>query len=63
MAIVNRIEQVRVLLERVRSYTHLVTSDNFEENSITDMKGNAKDACDQAKDEIDHIKDEIDEWS
>jgi len=63
MGIDDRIEEVRRLLERVRSYNRLVFSDNFEPGTIADMKGNAKDICDQAKAEIDEIKDEIDQWS
>lgn len=57
-----RVEQVLRLLDKVRSYDRLITSDSFEPDTISDMKGNAKDICKQAKDEIDLIKSEIDEW-
>ena len=63
MAIDDRIEQVRRLLERVRSYHRLLLADNFAPSSISDMKSNAKAICDQAKAETDGIKGEIDQWS
>ncbi len=59
----DRIEQIKRLLERVSGYNRLIISDNFEGSTIDDMKGNAKDICDEAKDKIDEIKDEIDQWS
>lgn len=57
-----RVEEVLHLLDRVRSYDRLITSDSFKPDTISDMKNNAKDICKQAKDEIDLIKGEIDEW-
>lgn len=57
-----RVEEILHLLDKVRSYDRLITSDSFKADTISDMKDNAKDICDQAKDEIDLIKDEIDEW-
>ena len=52
-----------ILLNRVRDYDHLIISDNFEPDTIKDMRDNAKDICNQVKDEIDAIKAEIDGWS
>lgn len=63
MVIDNRIEQVRSLLERIRSYNRLIVADSFESSTINDLKGNAKDICDQAKAQIDEVKSEIDQWS
>lgn len=62
MAMDDRIEIVRQLLERVRNYNRLIVNDNFEVSTIDDMKGNAKDICDAIKDEVDLIKTEIDGW-
>lgn len=63
MGIDDRIEQVRTLLERVRSYHRLLLADNFEAATVTDMKSNAKAICDEAKAELDELKAEIDQWS
>lgn len=63
MGIDDRIEQTKRLLERVRGYNRLIVNDNFEAATISDMKGNAKDVCNQAKAELDEIKNEIDQWS
>lgn len=63
MAVEDRIIQVKHLLDRVSNYNRLVTSDSFEAATIADMKGNAKEICDQVKDEITQIKSEIDQWS
>lgn len=63
MAIDDSIEVIKQLLEKVRSYNRLISSDNFDPLTIEDMKGNAKDICNQAKTELDEMKSEIDQWS
>lgn len=62
MAIDDRVEAIRQLLERIKTYNRLIVADNFEASTVDDMKGNAKDICDQAKAELDQIKAEIDQW-
>lgn len=62
MSIEDRMAAVKRLLDKVASYDHLITTDNFEPDTIDDMKGNAKDICNVAKTEIDQIKAEIDQW-
>lgn len=63
MGIDDRIEVIKQLLEKVRSYNRLIIYDNFEPLTVEDMKGNAKDICNQTKAELDEIKSEIDQWS
>jgi len=63
MMIGERIGRILDLLEKIRRYERVIAADNFEPATVADMKGNAKDFCDQAKAEIDQIKSEIDEWS
>jgi len=63
MAIEDNIAQVRKRLDMISQYNNMVRNNNFEPDTITDMKGNAKDICDAAKSELDTIKDEIDNWS
>lgn len=63
MMIGERIGRILNLLERIRRYERVITADNLEPATVDDMKGNAKDFCDQAKAEINQIKSEIDEWS
>lgn len=63
MAIGDRVDGVKRLLDRVHDYEHLIVADNFEPATIDDMKGNAKALCDAAKAEIDNIKSEINQWS
>lgn len=62
MSIGDRIGVVRGLLDRIIAYDHMVASDSFTPDTITDMKGNAKDICDAVKSETDNIKIEIDQW-
>ena len=63
MAIEIRLERIAKLVGRVRVYYKLVTEDSLEPPTIDDMKGNAKDLCDEIKTEADLIKNEIDQWS
>lgn len=62
MTIDTRINRVITLLNRVKKYSDIVTADNFEKQTLADMKGNVKDILDEAKDEIDLIKAEVDNW-
>ena len=62
MAIETRINRIATLLNRVKKYADLVTADNFENQTLADMKGNVKDILDEAKGEIDLIKSEVDNW-
>lgn len=62
MAIETRINRIATLLNRVKKYADLVTADNFENQTLADMKGNVKDILDEAKGEIDQIKAEVDKW-
>lgn len=63
MAIENDIAQARALLDKIYQYERLVVGNTFQPDTIADMKGNAKDLCDEVKDKIDDIKTEIDNWS
>lgn len=63
MAIEDRISQVQALLGRLRRYTQLVISDGFTEETLDELKGNAKSICDEAKAEIDLIKIDIGNWT
>jgi len=62
MTVETRINRVVTLLNRVKKYGDLVTADNFENQTLDDMKGNVKDILDEAKGEIDEIKSEVDNW-
>lgn len=62
MAIETRINRVVTLLNRVKKYSDIVSADNFENQTLADMKGNVKDILGEAKDEIDEIKAEVDNW-
>jgi len=62
MIVETRINRVVTLLNRVKKYGDLVTADNFENQTLADMKGNVKDILDEAKGEIDEIKSEVDNW-
>ncbi len=62
MSIAERIARVRSLLDRLHSYEHLIEADNFESGTVDDMKGNAKNLCDEIKAEADSIKTEINQW-
>lgn len=62
MAIPARIGAIHLLLDLVTKYHELVEVNDFLEDTVVDLKENAKNTCDTIKDEIDLIKDEIDEW-
>lgn len=63
MALDDRINGVKRLLERMDTYHALVVDNTLEESTNADMQQAAKDACDAAKAEIDNIKSEIDDWA
>ena len=63
MAIEDRVNGVKRLLERVVTYHALVVANTLEPSTDADMQQVAKDACDDAKAEIDNIKAEIDDWT
>lgn len=63
MAIENRVERIRKLLDKIRRYNQLVVEDSLELTTLSDLKGNVKDLCDQIKDEADQIKAEADQWA
>jgi len=63
MAIKDRVDGAKRLLDKVSLYNRLVIENSLEQDTIDDMKGNAKDICDDVKAEIDNIKSEIDQWS
>ncbi len=63
MSIEENVAQVRSGLDRLSQYEHMIDADNFESDTVDDMKGNAKDICDQLKARINDIKDAVDQWS
>ncbi len=60
--IAEMIARIRALLDRLHTYEHMIGANNFENNTVDDMKGNAKDICDEIKVDVDSIKSEIDNW-
>ncbi len=62
MAISESVDKVGVLLEKVRIFNRVVEDNELEPDTVADMKGNAKNFCDQAKTEINNIKNEINAW-
>lgn len=63
MAVENRVERIRQLLDKIRRYNQLVVEDSLELTTLADLKGNVKDLCDQIKDEADQIKASADQWA
>ena len=63
MTIQISIAKVRALLDRVAQYEHIVLDNNFEHDTITDMKGNARSICDEIRSDVNDIKNEINKWS
>ncbi|KKL63929.1 hypothetical protein LCGC14_2170180 [marine sediment metagenome] len=63
MSIEENIAQIRSELDILSQYERMVEGNNFEVNTVADIKGNAKDICDQIKTKADSIKAEIDQWS
>jgi len=62
MTVETRINRIATLLGRVKKYADLVITDNFENQTLADMKGNVKNILDEAKDELDEIKSDVDHW-
>lgn len=58
----SRIDAVKRLLDKILAYEQMIEADNFEPDTVEDMKGNAKGLCDAAKNEIGNIKTEVDQW-
>ena len=58
----DNIRNIKRLLEKLEAYDNLITGDNFEPATVTDMKENAKGVCNQIKAEVDQIKAEIGQW-
>lgn len=63
MAIEDKIDGAKRLLDKVKVYNRLIIEDSLEPATIDDIKGNAKTLCDNVKVEIDNIKAEIGQWS
>ena len=63
MAVEDRISQVQNLLERLRRYTRLVISDGFTDETLAELRNNAKSICNDIKAEIGLIKTDIDGWT
>lgn len=63
MAIEDNIAQVRSKLDMISQYNNMILNNNFEPDTITDMKGNAKNICDGIETEVAAIKVEINNWS
>ncbi len=62
MSVAERIALIRSLLDKLHGYQRMIDGNSFENSTVTDIKGNAKDLCDQVKNEINSIKTEIDQW-
>ncbi len=60
--IAGMIARIRAKLDRLHTYEHMIDGNNFENSTVDDMQGNAKDICDEIKGEINSIKAEIDNW-
>jgi len=63
MAVIDRAAIIRQKLEGLERYARLVISNTFTSETLTELKGNAKDLCDEVKDEADLVKLDIDEWT
>lgn len=63
MTIEIRLERITKLVGKVRVFDKLVIEDSLEPATVEDIKGNAKDLCNEIKTEADLIKNEIDQWS
>jgi len=63
MTIGVRLERIRGLIDRIRRYNHLIAEDSLQPTTVDDMKGKAKDLCDEIRAEADLIKNDIDQWS
>ena len=63
MSIKDKIDEVAILLQKVKKFDDLIFGNSFTDATVLDMKQSAKDICDEAKGDIDDIKTEIDSWS
>lgn len=63
MSIKDKIDEVAILLQKVKKFDDLIFGNSFTDATVLDMKQSAKDVCDEAKGDIDDIKTEIDSWS
>lgn len=61
MAVEDRLGKVHEQIEGIRRYARLIVSNSFTPDTLTELKGNAKDLCDSAKAELDLVKNDIDE--
>lgn len=59
----DRINTIKSLLDKIANYNRIIEADNFESDTVDDIRGNAKDIADEIKTEVDTIKVEIDLWS
>lgn len=62
MAVLDRLVAVRAKLDEIARYTELVTRNSFTDDTLEELKGNAKSLCDEAKGELDLIKADIGNW-
>lgn len=62
MAVVDRLERIGRLVDRIRNYNRLVLEDSLEPTTLEDLKGNVEDLCDEIKVEADQIKTEVGHW-
>jgi len=60
--IISRFNTIKRKMEDVVFLADMIDKNNFEEATVHDMAGNAKDKCDLVKAEVDLIKGVIDEW-
>jgi len=61
MAVEDRLRTLREKVDEIQRYARLVISNTFSPETLTELKGHAKDFCDEAKAELDLIKNDIDE--
>lgn len=61
MAVEDRLGTVQQRIEGIRRYARLIISNSFTTETLAELKGNAKDLCDDTKAEVDLIKNDIDE--
>lgn len=63
MAIETRTNRIHVLLSNhLKAISSVVAMGGLDEDTIKDLKKNAKDIIQDAKNELDRIKDEVDNW-
>ena len=59
----DKINTIKGMLDKIANYNRIIEADNFESDTVDDIRGNAKDIADEIKTEVDTIKVEIDLWS